>query len=392
MGDEGVGAESGAGPERHGETMSGTAVEGVGQRRSAPKIIRTRDPEEASARAAGYFYPNRIDLAAPGFGMDMHVIDLGAMATALLRFDTETVYSILEREDAYHVNAGIDGAVDLRIGSKRLVADPSVGIIATPSTLSTVSGWRSGKERLLGVKFVRSALEGQLRALTGRDVEGQVRFDTQMRLDRGIGAQWIRLVQALATEAAEQAAEQGPTGWHPLLAARTSDAVMTGLLLASDHQFSDLLRREDRPVGPAAVERAVEIIQERAHEPLTVSSIAAEVGLSVRALQSGFRRAVGVTPGVYLTQVRLERAHRTLIDATRQSASATAVAAMWGFGNYGRFARKYRERYGESPAETLAGAPLIRATRIMGGLRRHDAARATSSSPETQATPPSTSA
>lgn len=356
MGDESASAEPAAGPERRGEATSGAAVEGVGQGRSALEIIRTRDPEEASARAAGHFYPNRIDLATPGFGMDMQVIDLGVMATALLRFDAETVYSILEREDAYHVNAGIGGAVDLRIGSKRLVADPSVGIVAMPSTLSTASGWRSGQERLLGVKFVRSALEGHLRALTGRDVEGQVLFEPEMRLDHGVGAQWIRMVQALASEA-EQAAEPGGSGWHPLLAARTSDAVMTGLLLASDHQFSDLLWREDRSVGPVAVERAVEVIQERAHEPLTISGIAAEVGLSVRALQSGFRRTVGVTPGAYLTQVRLERAHRTLIDAARQSVSATAVAAMWGFGNYGRFARKYRERYGESPADTLRSEP-----------------------------------
>ncbi|WGL50368.1 AraC family transcriptional regulator [Nocardioides sp. BP30] len=324
-----------------------------GARRSL-EIIRTNDPAEASARAAGHFYPNRIEApTADGFGMEMRVVDLGVIAAALVRFDTETSYSILEREDAYHVTVGLSGAVDVWIQRRHLVADPSVGVVAGPSTPARVSGWRSGRDWLLGVKVGRPALECQLRALIGRDVEEEIRFDVEMRLDRGIGPQWLRLAQGLLDDAADRTGESDAIGWHPLLAARTSDAVMTGLLLACDNQFSDFLWRAGRQAGPASVQRAIEIIEERPNEPLTISGIAAEVGISVRALQSGFRQTLGVTPGSYLTQVRLERAHRTLREAPRGSLSATSVALMWGFGNYGRFSAKYRERYGETPAATL---------------------------------------
>ncbi|MFJ9009929.1 helix-turn-helix domain-containing protein [Streptomyces canus] len=36
--------------------------------------------------------------------------------------------------------------------------------------------------------------------------------------------------------------------------------------------------------------------------------------------------------------------------------TVTEVAHVWGFVHLGRFARRYRERYGESPSQTLRAA------------------------------------
>jgi AraC-like DNA-binding protein len=37
----------------------------------------------------------------------------------------------------------------------------------------------------------------------------------------------------------------------------------------------------------------------------------------------------------------------------------TEIAVQWGFLQLGSFAARYRERFGESPSQTLKRAPLI---------------------------------
>ena len=91
-------------------------------------------------------------------------------------------------------------------------------------------------------------------------------------------------------------------------------------------------------------------------EIVTASDIAQAVGLSVRALDEGFRRHVGSSPMAYLREVRMARAHRELVDSDPDMTTATLIACTWGFGNYGRFSLAYRRRYGCTPSETLRSA------------------------------------
>jgi transcriptional regulator GlxA family with amidase domain len=52
----------------------------------------------------------------------------------------------------------------------------------------------------------------------------------------------------------------------------------------------------------------------------------------------------------YLRQVRLDRARENLAQA---HGSVADIAYNWGFTNLSRFARTYRDRFGEFPAATL---------------------------------------
>jgi AraC-like DNA-binding protein len=106
----------------------------------------------------------------------------------------------------------------------------------------------------------------------------------------------------------------------------------------------------------------VGLIEERPMEIVTASDIAQAVGLSVRALDEGFRRHVGSSPMAYLREVRMARAHLELVASDPDMTTATLIACTWGFGNYGRFALAYRRRYGCTPRETLRSAP--QATRL----------------------------
>jgi transcriptional regulator GlxA family with amidase domain len=131
------------------------------------------------------------------------------------------------------------------------------------------------------------------------------------------------------------------------------DSLVRGLLLAADNPYRSAVTGETPAVTPRAVRAAVEIIEEEAHLPLTVSSIAARCHVSVRSLQQGFRRYVGASPMAYLREVRLRRAHQSLLESDPSTTSVSSIAYHWGFTNLGRFAAAHTARYDEPPAATL---------------------------------------
>ena len=73
------------------------------------------------------------------------------------------------------------------------------------------------------------------------------------------------------------------------------DSLVRGLLLAAD-PYRSVVTGDTQVVSPRAIRAAVEIIEEEAHLPLTVSSIAGRCHVSVRSLQQDFRRYVEVSP------------------------------------------------------------------------------------------------
>ncbi|SCF00559.1 Helix-turn-helix domain-containing protein [Micromonospora haikouensis] len=135
-------------------------------------------------------------------------------------------------------------------------------------------------------------------------------------------------------------------------------AEATGLLVAvalstfPNTTMTEAPTRSPGAVAPAAVRRAVAYIEEHADQPLTVTEVAA--GLGVRALQQAFRRYLDTTPMLYLRRVRLERVHRDLQAAEPGEGLTVAVVAVrYGFVHLGRFATQYRQAYGQPPSHTL---------------------------------------
>lgn len=105
--------------------------------------------------------------------------------------------------------------------------------------------------------------------------------------------------------------------------------------------------------APWQVVRAESFMREHAGEPLTIAAVAEHVGTSVRALQAAFQRHHGLSPRAYLNACRLEIVHKRLSEPGSDG-SVTDVAYASGVAHLGRFAMRYRQRFGELPSETLA--------------------------------------
>jgi AraC-like DNA-binding protein len=108
-----------------------------------------------------------------------------------------------------------------------------------------------------------------------------------------------------------------------------------------------------RSAVPRAIRAALDYMDEHAGEAITVTDVAAHVGLSVRSLQDRFHSVLETTPTAYLRRLRLEGARADLLIGDRSFESVGAVAQRWGFRHLGRFSNDYSRVFGELPRQTL---------------------------------------
>ena len=95
------------------------------------------------------------------------------------------------------------------------------------------------------------------------------------------------------------------------------------------------------------------------------AALAAAVGRSSRAIQMAFAEHARMTPSRYFNSLKLHRA-RTALQADPGDRAATIgdIAMTHGFQDWSRFARMYRQQFGETPSRTRArrGPPATAAT------------------------------
>ncbi|WP_232212944.1 GlxA family transcriptional regulator [Saccharomonospora saliphila] len=122
-------------------------------------------------------------------------------------------------------------------------------------------------------------------------------------------------------------------------------------------QYVSLPGPADQPHG-AATAQAREWALERLDRPLTLADLAARASMSTRTFTRRFRREVGVSPGRWLLQRRVERA-RQLLERTDLPVERIATAV--GFGTAVSLRQHLRATLGVSPSAyrgTFRGAGL----------------------------------
>ena len=208
--------------------------------------------------------------------------------------------------------------------------------------------WDTGSKVSL-FKFDRWAVEDALSDALGRQLTSQPDFVPIMRTDAAPTRSFLKMLGLFAQQLFH------PDGLihQPLVGMPFVDSLVRGFLLAAEHSQRGAITGDEHPVVPRAIRTAVDVIEAEAHLPLTLSSIAARSQVSVRSLQQGFKRHLGMSPMSYLREVRLRRAHQTLIESDPSTVTVASVAYDWGFTNLGRFAAAHAARYREPPAKTL---------------------------------------
>ena len=140
----------------------------------------------------------------------------------------------------------------------------------------------------------------------------------------------------------------------PLIATEIQNTIFSMLLSLSDNNYLPLETQLLEEVClPTYVRQARDYIEANLGFPISLADITAAAGVHVTTLLKGFKQHYEISPIAYLKQKRLEAARKTLLAAKPLTTSVTEVATQWGFFHLGRFARDYRQLFGELPSETL---------------------------------------
>jgi AraC-like DNA-binding protein len=184
----------------------------------------------------------------------------------------------------------------------------------------------------------------------GRDCAAPLRFhcaDGPAVLPASIVEQtWRHVCDML-----DQATAQG--GLHPLAARSLEESLLTAILLGLPHTATGSLAEEPAQPPHHLAGTIREWVEANHHRPIGVTDIARSVGISVRQLQAICQDQWGLTPTQLLRGMRLDHARAALITTQHGPGAVTDAARDAGYFHMSRFSAHYRQRFGETPTQTL---------------------------------------
>ena len=321
---------------------------------AAYKRYETGDLHVAEAEIRRFMAPGRL-WARPGDRVDARAFyaDTGSVGVGRMSYGAEVVVDRPTASRYLGIAIPLSGRLRIRRGRDTVDARAGESLVVIAPHGRSVTEWSADCDALM-LRATTSALTRAARVLTGgRDPGRAPRFAHQvLSLEQGHAV--YSAARLLAETFGRYAdVDAVPTG----LLHQLSEHALSALLLGLEHDLSAPTRPAHRAAPSAAVRSALRLIEDETSAAVNVGELARHVGVTVRALELGFRRALDETPHEYLRRVRLERAHRDLLAADpAEGATVTEIASRWGFFHTGRFATAYRAAYGVLPSVTLRSA------------------------------------
>jgi len=99
--------------------------------------------------------------------------------------------------------------------------------------------------------------------------------------------------------------------------------------------------------------RFQEVLEANPDEPIYLTDMCAEIGVTDRTLRLHCAQHLGTSPHRYLWLRRMNLARFALRRADAKTQTVTEIATNYGFGELGRFAVAYHQLFGEPPSATL---------------------------------------
>lgn len=312
-------------------------------------LLDTRDLDEARDRIAQAYCPHSLTVVRNGasFHAVQREANVGAVSVHGLEYGATMLVDPVPLRNWLLVSSPVRGRLHVRSGREERRVGVGETVVLDPYRKFSLCF--EDDCRLLTIRFERRLVERVLSEIAGAGDLVLAEFGLDSPVSGREAQSWSAVSTLLTKEA------RGEHTWadRPLLRAQLERIAVVAL--AETHPIRLERKAASRSrAAPATVRRVAEFIMAEPDRDFTLTDLAARAGLSVRALQEAFRRHMDTTPMGFVRQVRLRRAHQDLLIADpRDGATVAEIAFRWGFGNLGRFACDYAERYGCLPSETL---------------------------------------
>lgn len=316
--------------------------------------LRSPDPGRAVARLSSDYTSHRMHWqAGAGFDFVHMTARIPQGSFNILRYGPEVEIRPQTFGDFYMLEMPLAGGVRLTGDGAEPVETGQDMALFIPPDLRFTSVWRPGTVQVM-LKLRAAEVRRRWQQATGETRLPPAPPGIDLTTPEGWRVrEMFRLLQDEAMRAAREDLD--------LL----SGTPLAGALIDSVLAW---LRRGRDSAGraaplPASLRRVLALIEERLAEDLSVAGMAAAAGISERSVFNLFAGFLDTTPMAHVAERRLVRA-RGLLQAGGWTAAAAARAA--GIQHPGRFARAYRDRFGEMPSDTARQA-AVRKPQPMSG-------------------------
>jgi AraC-like DNA-binding protein len=313
----------------------------------------TRSPDEAVEEATKLLSPHQLTIEGdPGdFWARASRAELSGTSLYHLNYRTAVTFHCSSQSTYVAVLLPMSDGMAIRYGRGEVVEVPSGSLAVVPAECPVDISFRRGFS-LLSVSANTETLLSGLRKFAPDLVAEQLPFDAISGTAGGSSEMFYGLVKF----AAALVDNYRSTASMPSRVIDTlRDQIVSTFLLGLPHgQSAPLLHRSGPPITSRLVRRSLELMASDHGLQRSITDIAAELCISVRALEMAFRKELDCTPREHLQNLRLQRAHEALSRARPgDGTTVTDVATQCGFSHTGRFAALYRRVYGVPPSTKL---------------------------------------
>lgn len=339
-----------------GQTTIPPALSGALLDAPQRQLFASRDLDQTRYLVGQVMKPHRLEISGRSQQLSsrMHHMSFSGVSLSRLKYGAEVAIEPGCLDDFYLIQMPLAGHAVIDSGGQYLFSRPDMASVISPSG-STAMQWSADNDQLM-VRIDRALVERTICAMTGQPETDPVKFELGFRWRDNPA--WLCLLQYLC----ECASNPFDAVKYRLLVASIEQLVVSTLVCAQPHNFSEIKLARRTTVLPKHVRLVQEFLREHASEPVSADQLALLAGVSLRSLYAGFKEYCGVSPMQYLRNLRLDGARMSLL--TEPDSSIASVAMRWGFCHLGRFSIDYKQRFGESPSEGArkrprGGAPTL---------------------------------
>lgn len=310
--------------------------------------ISTNRVEEAEAEISRTLSDIKIQRVVDRnrFELQMNAVSLGHTSLVFNRFGVETKVISTLPDDPVIFIFGRNAPTKFNLDNGSIVVSPHKAALVSPGKSGIVE--RSEGSEIFCLRTTQPKLLHHFEHLTNRHHRGSLIFDCDIDLTDGPGAMLQRMINYMVYELDHNEHIMK----NPGLLKSYDEMLMNALLSLPHNHLGKLYESHRNRVAPGIVYRAEEYMRAHLEEAISISGLIRICGCSQSTLFSAFRNARGYTPMEFLTEQRLQSV-RTNLHKSNPQASVSVIALNCGFRHLGRFSRLYKNRFGESPSETL---------------------------------------
>jgi AraC-like DNA-binding protein len=324
---------------------------------AAPKLaafsrVLTTDADEAADSIGRIFCPHRLDPVEhswPDFHAIHNCADFSGFSINYVSYGGSVVIDPGCLERFFLLQVPLRGTSRVQTAGRDIAAAPDrIASLLSP-TMPTRMVWQDNCAKLI-LLIDRRMIEARAAALA-ETATGAIEFSPEVDLTTPFG----RMLQSQLAYLVDLSECMGPgQKLSPVTAAAIRDSLIGALLTGQQHNRSAEIEHygDGTRVLPAALKKALAYLEAHAAEPLDLDHLARSCGAGLRSLQIGFKRHFGLSISAQLRDIRLAHLKRRL-SAAAPGEQVIDIAFDLGFTHPSRMAAAYRERFGETPSQTL---------------------------------------